>query len=77
MSRPAELAVLRARVPDRQSGVRRPFVLEHRRHSTAVRRRLIKLRRVYHIIILSQLYITVVQEECCNICRQTVRRYSA
>jgi len=39
MSRPAELAVLRACVPDRQSGVRRPFVLKHGRDSTAVRRR--------------------------------------
>lgn len=39
LSRPTELAVLRARVLDRQSGVRRPFVLEHGRDSTAIRRR--------------------------------------
>lgn len=36
LSRPAKLAVLRARVPDGQSGFRRSLVLEHRRDSTAV-----------------------------------------
>lgn len=35
LSRPAELVVLRARVPNRQSGIRRPFVSQHRRRPTA------------------------------------------
>lgn len=38
LSRPTELAVLRACVFDRQGCVRGSFVLEHREHSTAIRR---------------------------------------
>jgi len=43
LSRLTELAVLRARVPDRQSGVRRPFLLELRKHSSALRRRFYRI----------------------------------
>uniref|UniRef100_A0A2S2PV34 Uncharacterized protein n=1 Tax=Sipha flava TaxID=143950 RepID=A0A2S2PV34_9HEMI len=39
LSRSTEFAVLRARVLDRQSGIRRPIVLERGRNSTAIRRR--------------------------------------
>jgi len=59
LSRSAELAVLRARVPDRQSGVRRPFVLEHRRDSTAVRQLHMTDNAVYTIMILYNIYNNV------------------